>query len=212
MTPVDSIHLSTAVPSSSARETSESSATYSRQNGEPRADPCLTVMAHADRCVAALAHWCLVVGAWLAIAVALLVMSDVIGRAIFRYPIVGTVELARNTVVLIVFCQLPAAILEGKMLRVVALFNRMSSRKQMWIESVAAIAAAAIFFGLVTDNLAPMLRAFRMHEVDGVGSVTMPIGPVRAVLEVLWSISFLSALVVLARTLRGEIAASSAIH
>lgn len=169
-----------------------------------------------DRFEAALtrvAHGALVAGAWLVVAVAALVAADVIGRSLFARPITGTVELARNSVVLIVFCQVPAAILEGKMLRVVALFSRFAHGVRRAIESIAALAAMALFVGLIAADVEPMLRAFQVGEVDGVGELQMPMGPVRAALALLWTLSFLSALVVLIRNLRGaETAPAGILH
>jgi TRAP-type C4-dicarboxylate transport system permease small subunit len=145
-------------------------------------------------------HLALLLGAWLVVAVGLLVASDVLGRSVLGQSVTGTVELARNTVVLIVFCQVPASILEGKMLRVVALLSRFTPPAQRLVEGVSALVAMAVFGGLVAANMTPMLSALATGEVDGVGILQMPMGPVRVVLAALWTLSFLAALAVLIRT------------
>ena len=157
------------------------------------------LLASLDRSIAFLDALALTVGAWLVVAIAALVAADVLGRTVFGQSISGTVELARNTVVLIVFCQVPAAILEGKMLRVVAIFSRLPARWQLRVEATAALLAAMIFAGLIFSAIEPMTSAFRSGEADGLGSLKVPMGPVRAAVIVLWALGVASSLVVLFR-------------
>ena len=158
-----------------------------------------SALSFLERQIVRLSSLALTVGAWLVVAVAALVASDVVGRSLLGHSISGTVELARNTVVLIVFCQVPAAILEGKMLRVVALFSRMPPIWQLVIEAFAAVLAAALFTGLIFSAIEPMLGAFRSGEADGLGALKVPMGPVRAAVIILWAIAAASSLLVLAR-------------
>ena len=157
-----------------------------------------------DRSIIWLSSFALTVGAWLVVAVAVLVASDVVGRSLLSHSISGTVELARNTVVLIVFCQVPAAILEGKMLRVVALFSRMPTKWQRGIEALSALLATALFIGLIFSAIEPMLGAFRSGEADGLGLLKVPMGPVRAAVISLWAIAVASSLLVLSRCAAGR--------
>ena len=146
----------------------------------------------------------LIVGAWLVVAIGVLVAADVLGRTLFAHSISGTAELARNTVVLIVFCQVPASISEGKMLRVVAIFSRFSTKWQIIIEAIAALIAMAIFSALILSAVHPMISAFRFGEADGLGILKVPMGPVRAAVILLWALAFMSSFLVLARCAYGR--------
>lgn len=152
-----------------------------------------------ERVVVFLDQLALLVGVWLVVGIAALVATDVIGRALFTHSISGTVELARNAVVLVVFCQVPASIVDGKMLRVVAIFSRFSARWQIVVEAIAALICVAIFAGLIASSIDPMVSAFRSGEADGLGSLKVPMGPMRAALILLWALSVASGFLVLVR-------------
>ena len=51
------------------------------------------------------------------VALALMILGDVIGRVVFNFPIPGTKEVIQNSVVVITFLQIPLAIYSGSMLR-----------------------------------------------------------------------------------------------
>lgn len=134
---------------------------------------------------------------------ALLIICDVIGRAAFNHPIPGTTELVRNTVVLIIFSQAPATILEGKMLRVLAIFNRLPTTAQRWIDGIACVLAIALFCALVLAMWPEMLQAWEIGEMDGSGAIKMPMAPVRTLILALWAYTGLTLVYMLARILGG---------
>jgi TRAP-type C4-dicarboxylate transport system permease small subunit len=144
---------------------------------------------------------------YLAVAVvvldAVLIMADVIGRAVFGRPILGTVELVRNTVVLIIFCQAPTTIMEGRMLRVSAVLVRLPDSGQRLVEAITCILGILLFAALVLDMWEPMLNAWRTHEMDGTINLKMPLAPVRSALIVLWSYTVVILLYALTRTVLG---------
>src|SRR5882724_10384399 len=116
---------------------------------------------------------------YLAVAVVVLdaglIMADVIGRAAFGRPILGTVELVRNTVVLIIFCQAPATIMEGRMLRVSAVLARLPEGGKRLVEAMTCVLGILLFTALVIDMWEPMLNAWRTHEMDGTINLKMPL-------------------------------------
>src|SRR5262249_53336550 len=117
---------------------------------------------------------------------AILIMADVFGRVLFGRPILGTVELVRNTVVLIIFCQGPATIMEGRMLRVSAVLVRLPPNARRTVEAVTCVLGFLLFVALAVDMWQPMINAWQIHEMDGTINLKMPLAPVRTSLIGLW--------------------------
>jgi TRAP-type C4-dicarboxylate transport system permease small subunit len=134
---------------------------------------------------------------------AVLIIADVFGRTILGRPILGTVELVRNTVVLIIFCQAPATIMEGRMLRVSAVFTRLPRTGRRFVEGVTCLMGIALFVALAVDMWEPMLNAWHTNEMDGAINLKMPLAPVRTALIVLWSYTAIVLLYSLARIISG---------
>ena len=57
------------------------------------------------------------VGTLWIVAIMLLIVADVVGRNFFAMPIIGVAEIAARSVVAIVFLMLPAAALNGTLIR-----------------------------------------------------------------------------------------------
>lgn len=150
-----------------------------------------------------LANVILHLGVIIVVGVGVLIISDVIGRSWLGKPIIGTVELARNALVWIIFCQVPATILSGKMLRVVAIYSRLSPRWQQAIEALAASMALVLFLALIQYMWHPMLQAFEIGEADGGGALRTPMGPIRLGLIFLWFVCACSSALLLARVAYG---------
>lgn len=134
---------------------------------------------------------------------AVLVMADVLGRVLFAHPILGTVELVRNTVVLIIFCQAPATIMEGRMLRVSALLVRLPQNGKRVVEGLTCVLGVILFAALVADMWQPMITAWQIHEMDGTINLKMPLAPVRTALIFLWSYTAMILVYALVRTILG---------
>lgn len=134
---------------------------------------------------------------------AVLIMADVFGRVLLGNPILGTVELVRNTVVLIIFCQAPATIMEGRMLRVSALLVRLPPKGRRIVEALTCVLGFLLFVALAVDMWQPMINAWQIHEMDGTINLKMPLAPVRTVLIALWLYTAVILLYALLRTIVG---------
>jgi TRAP-type C4-dicarboxylate transport system permease small subunit len=134
---------------------------------------------------------------------AILIMADVLGRMLFGRPILGTVELVRNTVVLIIFCQAPATIMEGRMLRVSALLVRLPQNGRRMVEALTCVLGCLLFVALAVDMWHPMINAWQIHEMDGTINLKMPLAPVRTALIALWVYTAFVLLYALLRTALG---------
>lgn len=160
-----------------------------------------------ERTVERVAHWALFAGVLLVAFDAVLIMTDVLGRLIFNKPLLGTLEIARNTVPLIIFCQAPATILAGRMLRVSALFSRLSVRNRQRVEATSCVFGCLLFAALIVDMWPPMVQAWVIWEEDGMAGIKLPMAPIRTALTFLWITSDAALLVLLVRSLRGDVPA-----
>lgn len=161
------------------------------------------LLAKLERPLEATARVILFVAVGVVIFDAVFIICDVIGRALFNHPIPGTTELVRNTVVLIIFSQAPATILEGKMLRVSAVFNRLPVGGRRWIDGISCLLAFILFITLVSAMWPEMIHAWEIAEMDGIGSLKMPMAPVRTVIVALWGFAALTVLYMFTRVLSG---------
>ena len=81
---------------------------------------------------------------WL-FALAILITLDVASRALLNAPFTGTAEIVANSVVSIVFLQLPSAVRSGGMLRAEVLDAFMSDAFRRNVQRVASVLGAVLF-------------------------------------------------------------------
>lgn len=114
-------------------------------------------------------------------AIMLLIVADVVGRNFLAAPIIGVAEIAARSVVAIVFLLLPAAALNGTLIRSDFLMRglqRFSPRSVRLLDSLFTLAGAVIF-GLVALAAWPDTHdAWVSSEFFGVRGVwTLPTFP-----------------------------------
>lgn len=123
--------------------------------------------------------------AWIA-GLMFLIVADVLGRSFFNSPITGVAEVSARSVVAIVFLQIAAAILAGRMTRadfVVRFIRNRAPRVLAVMEIAFAIVGAAIFALIVWAVWPDTVEAWRTNEYFGVrGVFTIPTLPFRAII------------------------------
>jgi len=117
-----------------------------------------------------------------------LVVADVVGRNFLDHPITGVAEFAARSVASIVFLQLAAAILSGKMTRSDFLL-RILARQSQWavtaLEVAFAIMGALLFAALAFISWPEWMASWSGDEYFGVqGVYTIPTWPFRGLLVV----------------------------
>lgn len=136
----------------------------------------------------------------------LLIVADVIGRSFLDHPITGVAEVAARSVAAIVFLQLAAAILHGRLTRadfLLRLIAAHSRRAEILLDVLFALAAAAVFAGIVYAAWPSTVSAWATGEFFGVqGVFTIPLWPFRGILSGGAGLATLAALVVAWRELR----------
>lgn len=119
---------------------------------------------------------------WL-FAIAILITLDVASRAVLNAPFTGTAEIVANSVVSIVFLQLPSAVRSGGMLRAEVLDAFMSETFRRNVQRVASVLGAALFLAVAVSAWEPMIEAWKISEFAGNEStVQIPLFPVRLLL------------------------------
>jgi TRAP-type C4-dicarboxylate transport system permease small subunit len=115
---------------------------------------------------------------WLA-SIALLILYDVVGREIFLTPFHGTNEIVSNSVLSILFLQLPLSILTRASLRTTIIYGLASPRGKAWIDATSYFLAGALFLVISVGSWPNMIEAWDILEQEGSGVVNIPVYPIR---------------------------------
>jgi len=115
---------------------------------------------------------------WLA-SVALLILYDVVGREAFGSPFHGTNEIVSNSVVSILFLQLPLSILTRSSLRTTILYDHVGDWGKALIEATSYILAATLFLVIAIGSWPNMIEGWAIGEQEGSGIIEIPVYPIR---------------------------------
>lgn len=115
---------------------------------------------------------------WLA-SIAVLILYDVLGREFFDAPFYGTNEIVSNSVLSILFLQLPLSILTRRSLRTTILYGHAGSRGKGMIDAVSYILAGALFLAIAVGSWPNMIEAWDILEQEGSGIINIPVYPIR---------------------------------
>jgi TRAP-type C4-dicarboxylate transport system permease small subunit len=124
----------------------------------------------------------LLAAVWL-FCLALLIMADIAGRALFSEPLSGTAEIVADSVVAMCFLQVSFAIRKGGMLRSELLDGWLSVRVARAIEVLGCLLGAGLFGLLAWSAYPSMVEAWTIGEYSGsAGGVKVPTAPARTVM------------------------------
>ena len=138
-----------------------------------------SVMEWTERIVGTFARVLNVVSAvWLA-SIALLILYDVVGREAFGSPFHGTNEIVSNSVLSILFLQLPLSILTRSSLRTTILYDHAGNWGKALIEAASYILAGALFLVIAVGSWPNMIEGWAIGEQEGSGIVYIPVYPIR---------------------------------
>jgi len=113
------------------------------------------------------------------LALALLILGDVLGREFFSLPIPGTKEIIQNSVVAITFLQIPLAIYSGSMLRTSIFSDAMPEIGRRLLRTFCSLLGIILFVGIVWSTFPSFLDAYRIGEYEGEGALRVATWPVR---------------------------------
>lgn len=132
------------------------------------------------------------------------IFVDVMGRALFNSPLMGTAEIVKNSIVAITFLQIPLAILVGAMLRTTIILDAVNPMGRRTIEVGATLLAIAFFGALTIGSIDPLIAAWSIGEYEGEGALRVPTYPVRAVILIMAILSIFILVWQLFRLLTGK--------
>ena len=146
--------------------------------------------------------------AWVA-GITVLICSDILGRALFSFPIIGVPEIVKVSVVAIVWLQMAHTLKIGGHLRSDVILGRLSRRGRA-IMDLMAYALGAVTFGLLVFSGWPtMILAWEMGEFEGELPVRVPTYPLRSIVLLGAALTSLQFLLLAAEVIGGMLARSA---
>ncbi len=136
----------------------------------------------------------IIAAAWLLI-LAFVILYDVLGRALFNSPFLGAREIVGNSVVAILFLQVPLAIHRGNMLRTTLIYDLTGPNGKRVIDIVTFVLGLGFFVAMGAGGWDGMITGWSIREFEGIGALEIPVYPIRTITVFL---SFFGALVYLA--------------
>lgn len=145
------------------------------------------------------------ISAFWALSLAGIILWDIIGRGVFGKPFLGTHEIVGNSIVGILFLELPSTIKRGAMLRTVFIFNAVSEFWRRVIDSLSYFFGIALFLAIIYGGWGNMIVSWQILEIEGAGAFEVPIYPVRTLIIVFSAICVLVYTQLLYQTVTGRI-------
>ena len=116
--------------------------------------------------------------AW-AFGLDILVMGNILGRAIFDAPIYGTAEIVAASIVIVVFLQAGYAIRSRSMLKADFLVIHLPDVVQRILLSAGYLLGAAFFLMIITGGWEESILSYVEGEYEGEGALRVPSWPAR---------------------------------
>ena len=123
-----------------------------------------------------------VIGAFWAMLLAFIIIADIIGREVYGHPLPGVIEIVGNSIIAILFLQIPAAVHSGTMLRTTMVYERFGETGRRVIDMLAFSLGLFFFIGLVIGSWPDMVTGVRIREYEGEGSFHVPVYLVRVLI------------------------------
>jgi TRAP-type C4-dicarboxylate transport system permease small subunit len=145
---------------------------------------------------------------WVA-AITVLVCADILGRLLFRFPLVGVPEIVKVSIVAIVWLQIPHTLKTGGHLRSDVVLRFLSGRSRAVVDVFAYLLGALIFGLLVYSGWDTMIQAWEMGEFEGELPVRVPTYPLRSIVLLGAGLTALQFLLMAAEAMGRVVARSS---
>lgn len=124
----------------------------------------------------------MLITAFWAFFLAILVTTDVVLRGVFNAPITGVVEIIKNSIVVMVFLQMGYVVYTDSMLRADFFIQHLKPRVRRFFDVGNALAGTALFGLMAYACIDPMLGALERGEFEGEGALRIVTWPVYCVL------------------------------
>jgi len=134
-----------------------------------------------------LSRWMAYVSAVAIIVLMLVVTVSVCGRYFFNNPILGSAELAKFLMIIVVFPALAWAAIERKHVKVDIVMERFSPRVQIIVDCITMLAALGMYTVITWQSV---LESAEVHDITGM--LRLPHQPFYWVMIVGWAVFCLS--------------------
>lgn len=122
------------------------------------------------------------VAALLILGIMMLISVDVIGRALFSYPLYGVPEITKFSIVCMVWLQMAYTLRRRQHLRSTLIFLALPQIPRRII-NVASHLTGAVLMGTIAYNSYPeMISAYTFGEFEGEHPVRVPVWPIWAII------------------------------
>lgn len=139
--------------------------------------------------------------AWVA-AITVLICADILGRVLFRFPLVGVPEIVKVSIVAIVWLQIPHTLKTGGHLRSDVVLRFLRGRSRAVVDLFAYALGAIIFALLVYSGWDTMIQAWELGEFEGELPVRVPTYPLRSIVLLGAALTALQFLLMAAEAMR----------
>ncbi len=129
-------------------------------------------------------EWLSTVSAFWALALAAIYLYDILGRELFNKPFPGTHEIVGNSIVGILFLELPASIKRGAMLRTTLIYDAVSDANRRIIDCASYALGILLFLAIIFGGWGAMIVSWKTREFEGAGAFEVPVYPVRTLIIV----------------------------
>lgn len=122
------------------------------------------------------------ISAFWILLLAAIFLYDIVGRELFDTPFLGTHEIVGNSIVGILFLELPSTIKRGAMLRTTIVYYAVSRISQRAIDCASYLLGVALFLAIIFGGWHAMIVSWELLEIEGAGAFEVPIYPVRTLI------------------------------
>ncbi len=122
------------------------------------------------------------ISAFWALLLAAIFLYDIVGREAFNSPFLGAHEIVGNSIVGILFLELPSSIKRGAMLRTDIVYQGLNDSWRRAIDSITYVLGVALFIAIIGGGWGAMIVSWKTLEIEGAGAFEVPVYPVRTVI------------------------------
>ncbi len=125
---------------------------------------------------------------WL-VCVAVTMCVDVVGRGVFATPIPGVEDIVANSIVAILFLQIPLSVFDNAMIRATLVYDTFGVTGRKIIDSLVCIVGMILFVSIVFGAFPDMVIGWEILETEGSGALEVPVYPTRTVIVTMSAIT-----------------------
>jgi len=104
----------------------------------------------------------------------MIIVGDVFGRVLFNHPLTGAPELAKVSLVALLFLGLAKTLRMDKHIRATAIIGRVGPRAEAGLNLIANVFGLLVFILLCWSSWDLMVAAWQAGEYEGAGALRVP--------------------------------------